>query len=210
MKNKWEYGELYKKYDMEGEIKTGTGIVKVHNIFNPLPEFMKQADCLFVDAPCSKGNINSFYTKADRTDYQESYAPFVERLFECIEEIKPNNLFLEVFKSNKVLFVDKCKAIYKNVTVSESTYYHNKNNVCWIIHASNTEPIYFGGNPDEQEVIQLICHNVSYKCIGDLCMGRGLVGWYANQAGKSFVGTELNKKRLAVLIDGIATGNYKY
>jgi hypothetical protein len=35
-------------------------------------------------------------------------------------------------------------------------------------------------------------------------MGMGLVGKYAYLAGKSFVGTELNKKRLAVLVDFIA------
>ena len=36
-------------------------------------------------------------------------------------------------------------------------------------------------------------------------MGQGLVGWYANQAGKRFVGTELNPKRLAVLVESIET-----
>ncbi len=36
-------------------------------------------------------------------------------------------------------------------------------------------------------------------------MGQGLVGWYANQAGKPFVGTELNSKRLAILVESIET-----
>lgn len=43
MNKKWEYGEFYKKYNMEGEISVGTGTVKVHDIFNPLPDFMKKA-----------------------------------------------------------------------------------------------------------------------------------------------------------------------
>lgn len=30
---------------------------------------------------------------------------------------------------------------------------------------------------------------------------RGMVGYYSNAAGKPFVGTELNKKRLAVLME---------
>jgi hypothetical protein len=210
LKSKWEYGELYKKYDMEGEIKIGTGIVKVHDIFLPLPEFMKKADVLFIDPPCSKANINSFYTKADRTDYQTSYEPFHKRLFQCIDEINPRELFLEVFKSNRDIFITECEQRFTSVVVSPTTYYHSKKNVCWIIHATNTtETISFDGW-DEEDAIKFICENVDYNCIGDLCMGRGLVGFHANKAGKSFVGTEINKKRLAVLLDGIETGKHKY
>ena len=35
---------------------------------------------------------------------------------------------------------------------------------------------------------------------------RGMVGYYSNAAGKPFVGTELNKKRLAVLMERKRTG----
>jgi hypothetical protein len=37
-------------------------------------------------------------------------------------------------------------------------------------------------------------------------MGRGLVGFYAHSDGRQFVGTELNYKRLAVLIERVKTG----
>jgi predicted RNA methylase len=40
-----------------------------------------------------------------------------------------------------------------------------------------------------------------FECVADLCMGRGLTGISAYKLGKKFVGTELNKRRLAVLID---------
>ena len=45
--------------------------------------------------------------------------------------------------------------------------------------------------------------------LGDFCMGRGLVGYYSNKAGKHFVGTELNKKRLAILLDMINNNSMK-
>ena len=45
-----------------------------------------------------------------------------------------------------------------------------------------------------------------YKIIGDLCMGRGLVGFYANKYNRPFVGIEFNKKRLAVLVHRINVG----
>ena len=49
MKNDWEYGDYCQKYNMSGEIQIGTGIVKVHNIFDELPAFMKSADCVFCE-----------------------------------------------------------------------------------------------------------------------------------------------------------------
>ena len=99
--SKWEYGEVYKNYDMSGIINIGGGALKVHNIFDPLPDFMKKADVIFSDPPCSLTNINTFYTKADRNDHQSNFSDFEKRFFQCIDEIKPNKLFIEVFKSNK-------------------------------------------------------------------------------------------------------------
>lgn len=202
MKNKWEYGGTYKKYDMSGIIEVQGGTLKVHNIFEPLPEFMKKADCIFCDPPCCKGNINTFYTKADRTDYQASFEPFTVRFFECIDEIKPKKLFLEVFKSNYDRFLKEVQARYKFIQIYQAKYYHNAKNTCWIISASN-EPLeeYPFEGMDEEDVIYWIGKNVDYEVIGDLCMGTGLVGKSAIKAGKSFVGTELNAKRLALLVD---------
>lgn len=201
--SKWNYGDKYRLYNMKGEIKIGTGIVKVHDIFKPLPKFMKQADCLFIDPPCSVGNLKSFYTKADIIDQPQEYQSFADRLFECIKEIKPRDVFIEVFKSNKDDFIERLSSIYNHLQVIDSYYYHNPKNKCWIIAASN-DPFYYGlGKQDEEDIIRFICTHWDYKCIGDLCMGRGLVGWYAYKANRPFVGTELNKKRLAVLVDKI-------
>lgn len=202
--NKWEYNEVYKKYDMTGNIKIGTGIVKVHNIFDKLPKFMLQADCLFCDPPCSLGNINTFYTKAERDDYQSSYLPFVNRFFECIDEIKPRKVFIEVFKTNKELFIEKLSQRYKYTFIYSSKYYNNSKNKCWIIQAQDEPIIPFDiDGKDEEKIIQFICKNIDYNCIADLCMGRGLVGYYSNMYNKKFVGTELNLKRLAVLLERI-------
>ena len=66
MKNDWKYGDYCQKYDMCGEIKIGTGVVKAHDIFESLPQFMKKADVVFSDPPCSRGNLTSFYTKAEK------------------------------------------------------------------------------------------------------------------------------------------------
>ena len=206
--SKWNYGGYADKYDMNGVIQIGTGKVKVHNIFDPLPDFMREADTVIVDPPCSLGNINSFYTKAGRLDYQTSYMPFAMRLWEVIDEIAPKTVVMELFKSNRELMEAEAKRRYEYVDVYNSTYYHNKKNKCYIMVCTND---YDFTNPplegmDEQDVIEWVCKNMEYECIGDPCMGRGLVGFYANKYGRRFVGTELNGNRLAVLLERINRG----
>lgn len=79
--------------------------------------------------------------------------------------------------------------------------------ICSDIHATNDRKhkrYRILEDQDEADIIAWICQNHGYECIGDLCMGRGLVGRHAVMAGRRFVGTELNPKRLAVLIEWIA------
>ncbi len=204
--SKWEYGGHYHNLDMSGIIEIGTGKIKVHNIFDKLPEFVKSADTIFCDPPCSKVNINTFYTKADRIDYQDSYEPFTKRFFEVIDEIKPKQIFVEVFKSNKERFIKEFSERYPYLEIYDSKYYNRDANKCWIIQCSNQPidilPIQ---GMDEAKIIKYICEHIDFKCIYDPCIGQGLVGFYANMYGREFVGTELNKKRLAVLINRINT-----
>jgi len=201
---KFDYGNFHLKYDMSSEIKVGTGIIKVHSIFGGTPEFMNTADCLFVDPPCSKGNLKSFYTKAEK-ELNESYEKFNKALFDVIDIIRPIYMFIEVFRSNKDIIEALVKERYSNVSITQSYYYYDKSKICWIIQGSN-DVLYDLPYLDEQYVIEYICKEVNFNCIADPCMGRGLVGFYANKYNKKFVGTELNEKRLAVLIERINKG----
>ena len=190
---------------MGGIVSIGGGLLKVHNIFDELPEFMLDADCIFCDPPCSRANINTFYTKADRDDYQESFEPFTKRFFECIKAVSPKQVFIEVFKSNRERFADELKGIFRTVNEYDSFYYNNRKNRCWILHAHNQggEIRHEIGGIDEEKAIAYICENVKFDCIGDFCMGQGLVAKYAARFGRRFVGTELNGKRLAVAVERV-------
>lgn len=202
--NKWEYGEIYKKYNMDGIIElSNNSKVKVCDLILEMPFFMKEADVLFIDPPCNQGNLTSFYTKADQQNLNE-YEKFFKFLFKRIDEINPKLLFLEVFKSNINLFLKECEKRFIYVNYYNSMYYNNKKNKCWVIQASN-EKLYYPEleNLDEEKIIKWICENINFDCIGDLCMGKGLVGKYAFLNNKKFVGIELNKKRLALLMDFI-------
>lgn len=204
--SEFEYRGIYKKYNMSGEISIGTGKVKVHNIFNPMPGFMRDADVVFCDTPGNGGALKSYYAKAKISYEGVTYDAFADRLIRVIEEIDPRLVFLEVFKGNRKRFEDALRDRYRNVKVLDSTYYNKPQNKCWIIMASNEDlpSVDFSGQ-DEEKIIERICNEIDFRCIADPCMGKGLVGYYADKAGKRFVGTELNYKRLAVLLERINT-----
>lgn len=212
MNQSFEYGGYYKRYNMDGDIQVGRlGIVKVHNIFDKLPNFMVLADCLFIDPPCSDGNLKSFYTKSN-LECLCNIHEFTKRLWECIDIIKPNTVFIEVFKSNYDLMLDYFK-IFSNgnkIKITEHTYYKNNKNRCYIFsysHLHNLDQLNnLKDGIDEQKAIEIICRDMEFSIIGDLCMGRGLLGYYAYKYNRPFVGTELNKKRLAVMLNRIETG----
>lgn len=198
----WNYGDAYLQYPVPEEgykFKDGS-IVKVHDIFNPIPDFMKNADLVFVDPPWNLGNINTFYTKAEKDERIESFELFYKRLFECIKEIKPNTCYVEVGKEYLAEFMMEMKKQYKYVTFYNSSYYHNKDRMCYVIRGSKKFKKPKLDYMDEEDIIEWICKNEDYNCIGDLCIGRGLVAVNAFKNGKHFVGTELNHKRLSVLV----------
>lgn len=207
MNDMYKYGNLCDKFNMDGDISIGTGTVRVHDLFNPLPAFMKEADVVFCDPPCSKANINSFYAKAELEERKDDYASFHDRFWQVIDEIAPKTVFIEVFKSNKQKFIEECAKRFANIEVHQSMYYNLPKNKCWIIQASN-EPLQDLGidDIDEEKVIETICRKVEYSCIADPCMGKGLVAFYSNKYGKRFVGTELSKYRLAVCLERVSTG----
>ena len=207
MNERYKYGNLCDKYDMTGDITFRHGTLRVHDIFGKTPAFMLEADVLFSDPPCSLGNINSFYAKADKEERQDDYAKFLRRFWEVVDEISPRVVYLEVFKSNKAKFLAECEKRFRNIRVFNSMYYRKPSNHCWIIQASNEElPDINLEGIDEEDAIEKICTETAFECIADPCMGKGLVAFYASRAGKRFAGTELSKYRLAVACERLTTG----
>lgn len=205
----WEYGEVYKKYNLEGVIELPCNSqVQVCDWLIQLPSFMRRADTIFVDPPWNTGNLNTFYTKAQKPRSGLDFIDFSINLIERIESIAPSTLFVEMGKEHLGWWLQAASKMYKYVTFYNSTYYKKRENKCYVIHATNSygtrrySPL---EDLDEAEIIKWIAANHEYDCIGDLCMGTGLVGRRAYDNRKSFVGTELNAKRLALLLDYIAT-----
>lgn len=210
---KWNYGNAYLRHPIDvGQVAVfeDGSMAKVHNIFDPSPEFMQQADLVFVDPPWNLGNLNTFYTKAGREDKQDSFERFYKRLFECIAEIGARTCYVEVGKEYLAEFVLEMKRLYNAVTFYNSTYYHRKENICYVVRGAAKRKKLPLDYMDEEDIIAWICEHEDYSCVGDLCMGRGLVGVHARRNGKRFVGTELNPKRLSVLLERLHKSGYTY
>lgn len=201
---RWTYGNAWEKFPIQaGETwQAGTGRVAVHDITQPLPPFMKEADCLFIDPPWNLGNLNSFYTKAGRDDYHSSFGRFADIFFQRVAEVGPAVCYIEIGNQNVADWTARLSALYP-VVQHWPVFYYRKHPTNIIRGGTSMTEIDLTGM-DEVECINLIAWFESYRVIGDLCMGRGLVGAAAHKTGRPFVGTELNPRRLACLLDKIA------
>lgn len=200
MAKEWLYGDAWEHYPIEEGQAWGLpdgSRVAVHNIFNPLPAWFRP-DLLFVDPPWNQGNVNSFYTKAGRSDYISNFSDFEAALFARIDDVAPPVCCLEVGKQAVARWQAALQARYASVQRFDVTYY--RKHPCHILRAGSAPAPHDYTGMDEADVIAAIARNESYTVMGDFCMGRGLVGLAAYAAGKPFVGTELNKRRLAVLL----------
>lgn len=212
MSSSWDYGGAFERHPIE----RGTAVfdngsrLRMYNIFDPLPDFMRGADLIFTDPPWNQGNMSSFYTKAALPLPVEKYAAFCARLFECVGEIAPKVCYLEIGKDHLADFIVKMRGIFEHVTFYNSTYYHKSDHLCYVVRGSRRAQKPRLDGMDEENIIEWVCRNEDYECIGDLCMGRGLVAVNAFNSAHRFVGTELNHKRLSVAIERVYQQGGRY
>lgn len=211
MGSEWNYGDAYLRHPCDaGTVIFEDGSrLRAHDIFRPLPEFMREADLIFTDSPWNTGNMKSFYTKANEVPPEDRFEAFVARLFRCIFYIHPKTTYLEIGKEYLADYIMEMRKIYKYVTFYNSSYYHRRSNHCYIVRGSDKAARPKLDDIDEEDVISQVIASEG-TVIGDLCMGRGLVAMAALSAGKRFVGTELNPKRLSVAVERLHDAGLKY
>ena len=184
--------------------------VAVHDIFDPLPSFMGRADVLFTDIPYNQAMLTNYSRREGVTispNNPMKFDAFLQRFVQCVKQISPTHCFVETGKEALFPLHATLAHLFRGDTFYNSTYYHKQENKSYILHFSNDPKrrrFKELEDLDEADAIDWIARNVDYRCIGDLCMGRGLVGLSAYAAGKPFVGTELNPRRLAVLLQRLA------
>lgn len=206
--NKWNYGGAHERFPIEDgelwEVDGGRGLLKVHDLYDELPHFTQTADMIIVDPPWNLGNVNTFYTKAEKQgEHQNTYHEFYVQLFKQIDVVNPHTIFIEIGKQNVENFIAELEQRFKFVQKWDITYY--KKYPCHYLRASNRSTTNFDySNWDEWDAILKSLEIEDYETVLDLCMGQGLVAEGAYVNGKKFIGLELNKKRLAVVIERIA------
>lgn len=202
---KWLYGDSWERYPIApGEVwgLPDGSRVAVHNLYDPLPRWLR-ADLLFVDPPWNLGNLNCFYTKVGRTDYRTDFNEFADTLFERLADIGPQTAYIEIGNQAVDDWEARLRTQFAHVQRWPVCYYrkHPTN----LLRGSQQELLdYDYSGIDEARCIQILTMIEHYATIADPCMGRGLVGLAAYRSGHRFVGTELNPRRLAVLLDRLA------
>ena len=82
----WRYGDSWEKYPIEEgetwtEQRSGSKL-QVFDLYDGLPEFVKDADLVYVDPPWSSSALNGFYGKAGletRRNFEELVDVFFSR-----------------------------------------------------------------------------------------------------------------------------------
>lgn len=199
-------GSIDKYPITEGEIYSlGNGSkITIADITLGLPEFSKNADCVFIDPAGSKGVLKAYYTKAEKQCPVDNFDEFVAHIKRCIEQINPDRLFVECFYRNKKQLVPIVESLFPHVKIYENTYYHKPDCKCWIIQGTKQAEDWGLQGMDEWDAVFKICKDVPFSSITDFFMGQGLVAQAAYAAGKVFYGSDMNRNRLAVAISKVA------
>lgn len=201
---KYLYGDSWERFPIEDNeiwIEQKGSKVKVHDIFNPLPEFFKNIDMIYTDTPWNTGNLKTFYTKAE-LQCPSDFNAFSNRVSQIIKEIFPKVCYLEIGKQNFEVYKKILEVIYP-VVQSWDIVYYRKNPMKLLRGGSDCQRFDFTGMDDEKTPMAAI-ENEDIMTVADICMGRGGTAVAAFKTDKIFFGTELNKRRLAVTIDKIA------
>lgn len=206
----WVYGNAYARHPIrlgERAVWPDGSCVALHDLYQPSPSFMREADLLVMDPPWNLGNLRSFYTKAGRVDHPDAFTPFLGALFDRVAEIRPTICYIEMGKEHLADVILAMRQHFRAVTFFNSTYYHRATNQCYWVRGGPKRVARPLDGMDEADVIQWVATHEEGTCVGDLCLGRGLVAQAAQKAGRRFVGTEINPNRLAVALERL--GGYQ-
>lgn len=211
-RSRWTYGDSWERYPIKpGELWThpeSGSTVAVHDLRDGAPGWMLGAEMVYCDPPWSKGNANSFVTKAGLDRYVDSFDRFMDALFRAICDIGPKVAYLEIGKQHVKDFERRLSQLFPVVRDWGITYY--RRSPCYLLRGGpKASAMDFSGLDDEETPLAAI-ETEKPVSVADLCTGRGLTMLAAHRAGATFYGTELNPRRLAVALDRAAKMGVRY
>lgn len=210
--NRWRYGDSWEKYPIEeGEIwchYESKSLIAVHDLRNGILDYMRGAEMVYCDPPWSLGNANLFITKAGMSSYIKCFDEFMDALFEGIKAISPRTCYLEIGRQHKNDFIQRLSSLYPVVQEWPITYY--RKHPCFLLRGGWREIDHdFTGLDDEDTPLAAI-QAERPRSVADPCTGQGLTLLAAHECGVQFLGSELNRRRLAVAIARAARRGWHY
>lgn len=208
----WRYGDSWERYPItEGEVwthaKSGSKVA-VHDLRDPLPAFMDRADMVYCDPPWSQGNANSFVTKAGMDSYVDGFGGFLDLLFDRVARLDPRVCYLEMGRQHLADVETRMEALFPCVESWEIVYY--KKHPCHLIRGGEAPATTLFTGMDDTVTPGAAIAAEQPGTVADLCTGRGSTMLAAHTYGARFIGTELNRRRLAVAIDRAAKMGIQY
>jgi hypothetical protein len=205
---KWLYGDAWERFPIkDGEVwlagKHKLAVADLTNLDNLDFFSQEKFDMSYIDPPWNTGNINSFYTKAGLSE-KKAFELFINKLLALVRKHSPRLNYMEMGTQNLGFVKDLIASMNGKITNTWKIKYYQKN-PCYLIRYTFSEPTEitfdFTGIDDDYSPRLAMQFEPNVSNVLDLCTGRGLTGRTAHQMGKTFYGTELNKRRLACLID---------
>jgi oligoribonuclease NrnB/cAMP/cGMP phosphodiesterase (DHH superfamily) len=132
----------------------------------------------------------------------------MDALFWQLASITAPVCYLEIGKQHKDDFISRLEKLYQIVDCWDITYY--RKNPCCLCRGGPTSPDYdFTGLDDDVTPFAAVEYEQP-ESVADLCTGTGLTMLAAHKNHARFLGTELNRRRLAVAIEKAAAMGVHY
>jgi len=200
---KWSYGDVHKDYPIQLGERWAVGNSEFICVdLNTLDEApFPSVDYCYVDPPWNQSAMQSYYTKAGRSD-KADFKGFIPHLFRLLSAVK-YDVFIETGKQQlKFLQAEIQRSGGNTINVWNTTYYETR--PCFVVRAywneHNLESLDLEGMDDGMTpyaVAQAVAEIDSGSTIYDACTGMGLITAATVVNGLRFVGTELHPYRMA-------------
>ncbi len=200
----WEYGTVWEDYPIEagqvweiGQHRVRAGDLMDDEAFAWTLE--QEPDFMYVDPPWNQSNISSFFTKAGRRGLAPDFWQFMGRVVEVASRVKYSS-WIEMGNQN----IDRLKALVENrggVVLEDWKVTYYKKHPSRLIEVMWNEPTIEGldlNGVDDSETPFKVCSLLpAASKVLDVCAGKGLTAEAALRHGHTFIGLELNPRRLA-------------
>jgi len=200
----WNYGAIWEDYPIEvGQVwKIGQHRIRAGDLMDDEAfewALSQEADFMYVDPPWTQSLISGFYTKAGKQGEGPNFWKFMERVVEVASRVK-YRAWIEMGNQN----IDRLKTLVEargGVVLEDWAVTYYKKHPSRLIEVLWHDPISHEldlNGVDDGETPFKVCSllPVGSKVL-DVCAGKGLTAEAALRYGHTFIGLELNPRRLA-------------